>query len=168
VDGERQSIAATTDEAHWADRAIEVPLENVQLHAINHLTQRPWFERLWIRQEVLLASGDVQVMCGGRSILWEAIRTVVYWLCVKPLPRFAHVEVLEEFSTRLEFVYELCASRKRGLFDELVQNSKSCVCSDPRDKIYALLSLLSENERLGIEPDYTKMYTMCTGMLHYR
>jgi hypothetical protein len=156
VNWEKLTMTATTDEAHWTDLAIEMPLENVQLHAINHLIQRPWFERLWIRQEVLLASGDIQVMCGGRSILWEVIRTAVYWLFVKRPPWFAHVEVLEELLTRRELVYELCISRKQLLIDELVHMSKSCVCSDPRDKVYALLSLLFGNERLEIDPDYTK------------
>jgi hypothetical protein len=35
--------------------------------------------------------------------------------------------------------------------------TKYCQCSDPRDKIFALLSLVPDSEKqVGIEPDYTK------------
>lgn len=37
-------------------------------------------------------------------------------------------------------------------------NSRNSKCSDPRDRIYALLSLIVENDKQRIRPDYTKPF----------
>lgn len=39
-------------EPELADRNVVLPFDERALHSIAHLLTRPWFERLWVRQEV--------------------------------------------------------------------------------------------------------------------
>ena len=152
VDWNKSSITATANEIHWADRNVPPFLNDAKLLAITHLLHRPWFERLWIRQEVHLASADIEIVCGNQKILWEAIRTAVMCLYLKPTPWFSQ---LEEYVTRIDMVYKLCGGKNSYNIVNLIDETKSCNCSDPRDKIYALLSLLPRAQGIGIKPDYT-------------
>lgn len=148
------SLVAMTDESHWADTSITVPLNTVELLAICRFIHRPWFERLWIWQEVHLASRGAEVMCGGRKISWSALRSACFCLYYKPKPYFDQRGV---FQKRINAVTDLCVD-KSGLnsIDYLLHQSKHCICSDARDKIYALLSLLPKHVAVKIEPDYTQ------------
>jgi hypothetical protein len=47
--------------------------------ALNTLIQRPWFRRLWIRQEVQLAS-KVLVRCGNTEIDWGKLEKVIVFV----------------------------------------------------------------------------------------
>jgi hypothetical protein len=47
--------------------------------ALNSLIQRPWFRRLWIRQEVQLAS-RVMVICGNIEIDWAKLEKVIVFV----------------------------------------------------------------------------------------
>ncbi|KAI4160442.1 MAG: hypothetical protein LQ342_005675 [Letrouitia transgressa] len=47
--------------------------------SLNQLIRRPWFERLWIRQEVQLAS-KVLVRCGYAKIEWGKIEKVIIFV----------------------------------------------------------------------------------------
>jgi hypothetical protein len=147
-------LSSTTDETHWADRTVQLPpLFEDEMPAIHHLIHRPWFERLWIRQEVQLASRDIELMCGQRVFLWKSLCTAIACLDDKPVPTFEHTQA---FCNRLRFVYHLCDAQKETDLQGLIYATQYCVCSDPRDKIYALLPLLPPWMSGEIEPDYTK------------
>lgn len=47
--------------------------------SLRRLIQRPWFRRLWIRQEVQLAS-KVLVRCGYIEIAWEELEKVIIFV----------------------------------------------------------------------------------------
>jgi hypothetical protein len=64
------ALAATTDEVHWVDFNLDLPFNEVELLSVCEFIHRPWFERLWILQEVHLAS-TVEVMCGNRTTAWS-------------------------------------------------------------------------------------------------
>jgi hypothetical protein len=68
----------------------------------------------------------------------------------------AHHDLLK---MRVRSVLHLCDGRKFGYvpFTSLLKQTRYCKCSDPRDRIFALLSLLDPGERVaGIEADYSK------------
>jgi len=50
----------------------------------------------------------------------------------------------------------LCRGRRNRSFGLLLSEAKYSICSDPRDKVFALLSLIRPGEKIKIEPDYTK------------
>jgi hypothetical protein len=154
VDFDTNSMSPATNDTHWGDIRVAPAINEVDVMAVFHFIQRPWFERLWIWQEVLLASEDTEAMCGSRSIPWVALRTAVFCLLAKPKPWLLFGQQLE-FWARIEAVGNLCFGKKAQSIEHLIGITKSCICSDPRDKIYALLSLLW-GVRAAIEPDYTK------------
>jgi hypothetical protein len=151
VDFSTNLMLPTTNDTHWADVGVEPALNKADLMAVYHFIQRPWFERLWVWQEVLLASRDPEVMCGSRTIPWVSLRTTVFCLYFKRKPWF-----LFEFHTVLEAAANLSFAIKDQVIENLIDVTRNCVCLDPRDKIYALLSLLRASDRTGIEPDYTQ------------
>jgi hypothetical protein len=152
IDENTMALTATTDEVHWLDFSLDWPFNGVELVSVSEFLHRPWFERLWIWQEVHLASGDIEVMAGGRKIAWNTLKLAVLCLHLKPTAYFTHGAALLK---RLDAVLYLCFGSDNNSIDFLLETTKHCVCSDPRDKIYALLSLLQDSE-IKIEPDYTK------------
>lgn len=58
---------------------------NIYEHAwlpINRLLCRPWFERKWIIQEVVMAKGTVPrtMVCGDIQLPWDDLASVAYRL----------------------------------------------------------------------------------------
>ena len=153
VDWTTQSMSAITHEVHWGDRLTRSPLEEHEMLAINHLIYRSWFERLWIWQEVILASEHTQVMCGTRTTLWNSLRATIFWLYVKKRPWLSEAP---QFTPRIQQVFGLCGGKKGLRTEDLIHQSRNCSCTDPRDKTYALVSLLTKSDGIRIEPDYTK------------
>jgi hypothetical protein len=153
VDEATFNIVPTTNKAHWVNFRAELPFNKVKHLSIWQFVQRPWFGRLWIRQEVHLALGDVEVMCGVRTIPWTALQLAIRCLGRKPLT----FDPGEGFYKRFVNVIDLCLKVKHHrTIERLIHHSKNSNCSDPRDKIYALLSLIYRPWAIGIEPNYTK------------
>ncbi len=129
--------------------------------ALQALLSRPWFGRMWVLQELGVAS-SAAVVCGSRSISWQAISDFLHhmqrtglWFAVfgcsgfsSSLPAYWRLGSLqgirEEASNHgtICSLKALCASRN---FD----------ATDPRDKIYALIGLCKCVGHF-IQPDYSK------------
>jgi hypothetical protein len=141
------------EDASWADKGQAPPFSDGELRAISDFLGRSWFERLWIWQEVRLAPRDTLVICGFQSITWQSIKTAIYCMHFKPLLADGNAETLRG---RISAVYQLCFGVSDRLYAALVA-TKKCECTDPRDRIYALLSLLQIAENSdGIRPNYRK------------
>jgi len=155
VDWQTYSFRPTSADTWWADMSVPVPLDQAQSISISSLLSRPWFDRLWIWQEVCLPSGDTIVKCGNQTIRWSSVCQAILYL-VKM--NFSHGN-RNLLKMRLNSVIQLCDRQSRGYipFPTLLDETKYCKCSDPRDRIFALLSLLHPSERVtGIEADYSK------------
>jgi hypothetical protein len=155
VDSVRGTIRALSDETHWAEKNQMLPFSAAQYWSMYRLLQRSWFERLWIWQEVRLGSRNTFVKCGAKEILWRSMCTAVFCLFTKAKhPEFADSELLS-LETR---VNALCNGHRLPHFVYLIEKTQMCLCSDPRDKVFAILSLLEpgEAERLRIKPNYSK------------
>ena len=44
--------------------------------ALAHLLERPWFQRMWIIQEVILAA-DVSILCGDKMLTWDRLSNLI-------------------------------------------------------------------------------------------
>jgi hypothetical protein len=147
-----QPISADT---WWADLNFLVPVGQAQSNSIVSLLSRPWFERLWIWQEVRLPSGDTIVKCGNQTIRWSSVCQAIYYLFRM---NFSHANH-DLLKMRVNSIFQLCDRQSRGYlpFTTLLGDTKYCECSDPRDRIFALVSLVSLSEMVtGIEADYSK------------
>ena len=120
--------------------------------SVGDLLRRPWFERLWIWQEVRLAR-EAYLFCGNRGVPWETIRrAMVYLLRASKPAGFGHP---------VERCYNIgdYPGNVADVFDDLdlvLNDARSASCSDPRDKIFAVLSLAYINDTRGLDPDYSK------------
>ena len=153
-DRDSAKLHALSAEAHWALMDYELPFSNTQRVSISTLFDRPWFKRLWIWQEIHLASHEKLVMVGTRTLSWDLLCTAVYCFMTKYRP-------WDEFRVNLWLpvfsVSQLCAKSMQLSLQGLIRYTSQSLCSDPRDKIFALLSLLPPEEKeLGIIPNYAE------------
>jgi len=144
---------SSSEEPDWADENTSIPYDEETLDAICNLLGRPWFERLWVRQEIHLANESALILCGDDSILWKQFINAIFCISFKAVG-YKHASTLRR---RLKLAFSMQDNGGyRGIGTKLreMANSK---CSDPRDRVYAALSTLHESEhRIDITPDYTK------------
>ena len=159
VDWMSGTMEPTSNDAdkHWADRNEELPYSDRELRAIYSLIECPWFERLWIWQEIWLAKSNAIMICGYDTIHWESFRTALFGLYLKPY-RLKQTSVISaKFSARVAKTYPLASSEENLSFLYIMHITRHCKYTDPKDRVYAILSLLElSSEAIDIEPDYTK------------
>jgi hypothetical protein len=158
VDRKRPTWHSRSGEKHWTDEREELRLEKEDYEALYNFFNRPWFSRLWIGQEARLASSPPVVIYGNRLLHWTSIGATVFLLQAPKRWGF----ILESDT---EVKSELCILRINLLsgneshhpFLTLLIQMQLCLCTDLRDRIFALLSLLKKsNKDIGIQPDYSK------------
>lgn len=114
-------------------------LDDYQLSSINHFVRRPYFQRMWIVQECALAT-SLKLICGPDEVyISEFTHTSLEMLVA------AQTEVIpawlkhsRQIPTKMR--QEEPAQAKQLL--NLMFDTASCKCSDGRDRIFALFSLL--------------------------
>ncbi|KAI1808216.1 HET-domain-containing protein [Daldinia bambusicola] len=127
-----------------AAKHCKLPVETRDMCAIYHIIHRSWFERLWIRQEILLANSSAILQCGKVETSWREFRSALLCLFVKPVIVFEHSY---SFRRRLEFIAGLIFPRRNISLTALHAQFGGAICRDPRDKIFATRSLLAPSER---------------------
>jgi hypothetical protein len=122
------------------------PLEGLAL-----LLLRPWFERVWIVQEVTTLENDKIVLCGDAVVCWDALiiaTEVITHLMWRPELQgfFANVQPIDNQSLRRLFNLEKQRQYKNPVFNLLRMLAKyqHFKATDPRDKIYALRGLAAD------------------------
>lgn len=150
-----QSMEATSKDPsdfHWADTKIALNLSYREGLAIMKLFQRSWFERLWIWQEIWLAGPSALIVCGSRSVPWPVFRNSVFCLLNKHWP----ADVDQYSSDTHYMLYNLCQVSQSPSFAHLIVNTRHSKCTDPRDRVFALLSLCDLADSASVQPDYSK------------
>ncbi len=150
-----QHVLTAEEEKEEVPR-VQVKLGDPALETLLHLLDRPYFERAWIMQEVIV-SNEVWFMCGSAIITWSSLLTAyVYLMATKPwlwecYPGLrTHVVLLMKFSEQ-----EWTSGTDVDCFGTLLRH-RMCLSGDPRDKVYAFYGMRCKKalEELGIEPDY--------------
>ncbi|CAI0652465.1 unnamed protein product [Colletotrichum noveboracense] len=119
------------------------------------LIKLPYFTRMWVIQEVASAR-CAWVLYGSRGARWEDF--------IRP----PDVDVIDFQTEPAHGAYELLANthpwlqiaiqpKLRGVEElhELMIRTASCKATDPRDKVFALLGLLTGTQVPGLIPDYS-------------
>ncbi|KAI1374589.1 HET-domain-containing protein [Hypoxylon crocopeplum] len=136
------------------DRTVHLPFNNRDLHSIYHLISRKWFERLWIRQEILLANSEAIITCGSQQVGWTNFRPSLACIFLKPKPHFRLSKQLDE---RIGFLGGFIIETSETSLVTSRYKYGNSHCADPRDRLYAILALLSDAEKALIpSPDYSK------------
>jgi len=145
---------------------------------------RPWWTRCWVAQELVVAR-KARLLLGNRMLEWftftiaiRALRPIFGWL----VDSGPNIETYND--NEIDIVRTLFkafdAMSVFGFFEEirdliqqspsainlktLLEHSRSCQASDPRDRIYAFLSLAGPS--YGVEIDYTARNTREALLIH--
>ena len=143
--------------------------------ALARFLQRPWFQRTWIIQEVVLAT-DVLIICGGNALKWKGLADVVSIISGNGFGQLLTVqsEGEERFQgdgvTNIQIVYSMKVLRDNHGPLELHYNLLNCYnfeATDPRDKVWALLGMTTNAKWFREHVDYNMrtqdVFTVTTG-----
>ena len=123
-----------------------------------------WFSRVWIIQECLLAQ-EIILLYGSRQFTWQFIaNTLDVW--VEGNRHMFWSGAIRSGSHNLTPMSAMCAAKKSLLagnimsFETYLSISRTHACSDPRDRVYGLLSIprqqRSQNTANPLEADYSR------------
>ena len=127
VDGTYDILSRFTHDALEEELNIKSNIEHVQ-----EFFRKPWFYRMWIRQELGFASKAL-ALCGGEEIDWFHLRNLSLWMVLRG-PNVNWPGQIDCCSSAGDFYL-----REKSFLDLLV-SSRRYHCSDPLDHIFALLA----------------------------
>ena len=158
--------ASEDSEPHWTDFAERLPYGEKELLAIHEVLSRPWFERLWVQQEIRMAKSNSIFLLGSDTIDWQLLRKAIICLSRKSWnrPNSELSETLSLILTNLRAKLNVLRHYARSGTTMRIRNAMNetrlCKCLDPRDRVYAILNLLHPSEMPDdFEPDYRKTTT---------
>ncbi|PQE27760.1 hypothetical protein CJF31_00009991 [Rutstroemia sp. NJR-2017a BVV2] len=144
---------------------------------ISNLLSRPWWTRVWIVQEFILAR-SVQIQCGSCTLSWDQFCVLVDGSVMRSffpkhgiyLGEYQALRRAREFriSTTLDLIVqnqgdsrfgEAMDSQSRHVTDllSLIYNFRSRQATEPRDKVFAFLGLAEDNQEVTLlNPDYER------------
>ncbi|KAL8770345.1 MAG: hypothetical protein Q9209_003981 [Squamulea sp. 1 TL-2023] len=156
VDWKHFKIMPATEKTDtvWLDLEQPAPFHDDIYRSIVCFLERPWFGRLWIWQEVLLGANRAHLVCGKDTMSWKAFRKAI--LCLRRRKEPENIDGLKAVVSR---AWQICYMQGDETLKTVLERTKNAKCSDQRDRIYAVLHLVNEQYRLGIQPDYGKSVT---------
>ncbi|KIX10360.1 uncharacterized protein Z518_01442 [Rhinocladiella mackenziei CBS 650.93] len=165
-----EAIGTATD----VDAVLEMTDIPAVLAEFWRLLERPWWSRVWVIQEFAYARKDPLIGYGyrwtdartfreGFELLRERIQADLLATDKRSYPSLlGHgTESLIERWNMLEMRLSHLLWRSRlhpvmGRVSDLLRDTRRYRATDPRDKVFALQSLMMEPFRTGFLPDYTK------------
>ena len=140
--------APNAEEPEWFRATTSSPYDNGKWQAIIEFLQYPWFERLWIWQEVQHANSYAMVVCGSYCLDWQCLRKALICLYTKdelPYPGLRQ---------RFEIVEPLMYERHGSSAYLMLSISRQRFCTEPKDHIYGMLSICGPKLASKIKPNY--------------
>jgi hypothetical protein len=156
------------------DKLLEKPdlFEHGSWIALNKFSTRPYWDRLWIIQEVALGFRRTLMFCGDKSMDWERMCHGFdvlhqYLWQAKDFSISAERKMLNPADTRTwinpgplhhiwKDLWDLSQPEKRSALglSRLLEISNFSKSMNSRDKVYGLLGLIPTEFAKGITPDY--------------
>ena len=135
VDWSTYEMRATNQgDSSLADRNIPLTLDQNSIKSLLMVISRPWFERLWVQQEIALANEHAVLFCGHDSITRRHFMDALY--CIRSKRLEVGWELIELFRARGELIYEMAKSiynpNNRLLKETLRGQARNLKCLDPR------------------------------------
>ncbi|KAL4971307.1 heterokaryon incompatibility protein-domain-containing protein [Aspergillus desertorum] len=138
----------------FRDMDADIPLRPEDTRAIFHLLSREWFERLWIRQEILASEPKSVIQCGYYCAAWTLFRRALLCLYMKRRPWSIYEGKLYDRLISLRGLIGQPPTVGLGFIRVVFGQSD---CADPHDRVYAVLGFLPEADRAVVgTPDYTQ------------
>ncbi|CAG9946849.1 unnamed protein product [Clonostachys rosea f. rosea IK726] len=163
------------DDIRTIAETAEVDIETVAQGFVD-VSNRSWFRRTWILQEVALPTTSPLVICGNSVLQWDRFIEALGYLHqffvdedegkgrVMPQNLRTKIQGADGLNPRTPNVtyhirehYHHWKGIIGGIpFMPLLEDTALCLCSEPRDKIYGFLALADDESRKRIEVDYNK------------
>lgn len=141
---------------HWEDEGMEVELDSSEQAFFDQILERPWFQRRWIIQEVLVAntSGLTPLFrLGDYGWNWPFMAYITeksskssardrFLLLVRRMVNDSFIP--GPFAAAKTSARDLLDGSGRPLYNSIVETLhifEDAKCYDPRDRLYALLSM---------------------------
>ncbi|MCJ1475418.1 hypothetical protein MMC13_004080, partial [Lambiella insularis] len=131
---------------------------------LQYLAENPWWQRVWVVQEVALAR-NLTIHLGDRTVTWEDLEAVLAWLarhlscCAARYRDDPHLYNIDRILTNFEdaavwqaFTRELIQKGHRVSLSRLLYRLRYLQATDHRDKVYAVLALARDDVA---EPNYS-------------
>ncbi|KAI1778623.1 heterokaryon incompatibility protein-domain-containing protein [Hypoxylon cercidicola] len=140
---------------------------------IEDLLSRPWFERMWTLQELLLSS-HATVQCGGQSMSWDAFCQALMLVEASFAPSskgsrnfincyFAYSDFkdlvaanADAQATRTRMDDEFVSNDVQKDLSTVVHHTRLRHATDPKDKIFAIYAVSLKLGKPLPVPDYTE------------
>lgn len=106
------------------------------------LLKRPWFDRVWIIQEVLSSPSDVLVVCGADKAAWPDFAGCCTELCR------SNAEDYSPYTYGMPYVLCIGAGDEKGSLLEILCRTRPSDATDPRDKFFGVLSLVRNEDTI--------------------
>jgi len=129
----------------------KLPYDDKLWQSIYSLLSRPWFQRVWVMQEIQLSNPESIVMCGHESISWYLLRRSIICLRHKQYATPLHLKAYNHIILQIS---ELCWNRLDQSLPHLLFSNLHRECSEPVDKLYGILSLAPASITNRIRPNY--------------
>jgi hypothetical protein len=125
--------------------------------AIGDLLRREWFSRLWVFQEIGLAA-RATIIIGHDSLDWGSAAVGLHWIwsCRTKVNESAEEVVIEDMGLSNIVAFLDLWRRQVIELTRILDISKTLLCSDPRDRLFAIRSLTDPQTQSIIIPDYSK------------
>lgn len=120
-------------------------------HYLASLLNRPYWKRLWIIQEISVAT-RVQVLCGYAKVSLDDLKKSIARCQSSPYWQQNNENVYSHLKRIMEFRY--LYHNDRIPLCKAITNSKTFLSTDPRDKIFALLGICHDGNELVPTPNY--------------
>jgi hypothetical protein len=134
--------------------------ESPEWTALVRLFQRPWFQRIWVLQEAVMAR-TMTVVCGSHLVGWILIYQVA--LSVQSSGMLGTYQVdphapgigCTVVIGKLKIAHQLAQIEDWSLL-ELLRLTRKYNATDPRDKVFALHGVVTDPASIGGAVDYSK------------
>lgn len=137
---------------------------------LGRLMKLPWWRRVWVIQEVVLAK-EIWLVCGKRALDWDEVVSLAAAsvdkhcnTCCIPFSKSLGKELglqigslLLDFRPNIINITRLRTAYKSGIslrFRDLVVGLRDKEATDRRDKVYGVLGLQKMTPSSNIKPDY--------------
>ena len=130
-------------------------LDVKSLTILRQMYQRPWFQRIWVVQEVTAGGSTSEVHIGPHAIPWDDLGIATLWLEALRWQSSMPFEAPGQRNALVMWQGRLLA---RETPPPLLDEARRFLASDSRDKVYAVYGFSAFQqlfEMFGLTPDYT-------------
>jgi hypothetical protein len=143
-------LGEPTEDSETAIKCVVNPeglTEQDERLALKNLLGRPWFNRVWVLQEVALSKAAV-VLCGSMWVPWDCFVTQNVWEASMTTRSGVIKPAVLSYSSD-------SGLSRRSLLDQL-HETRDNLSSDPRDKVIALIGMTPPDEHWSTIVDYNR------------